>query len=262
MRRLFIDEENAGDDRKRREHRRLNALVGYCEAAGCRREILLSYFGESSRPCGNCDNCRKPVELVEGTLLAQQILAAVRQSGERYGAAHIVDVLRGSATERVVAARHDRLAAFGVGATRKKDEWHSLVRQLVSGGWLDIDIAGFGGLSVSGKGHALLRGAESFHYRTFEKSPRVRANARNADAGAVDDTLLASLKSLRLRLAKEKRLPAYLVFSDRTLLDMAGRRPRNTEEFAQVSGVGAAKLHEFGEAFLAVLAAHSPIERV
>ncbi|HEY3777097.1 MAG TPA: DNA helicase RecQ [Rhizomicrobium sp.] len=262
MRRLFIDEEKAGDDRKRREHQRLNALIGYCEAAGCRREILLSYFGESSRPCGNCDNCIKPVQLVEGTVLAQQILSAVKRTGERYGAAHIVDVLRGVSTERIVAARHDHVPTFGIGAERKKDEWHALIRQLIAGGWLEMDIGGFGGLSISGKGQALLRGAETFQYRPLEKLPRLRKAARDAEIGAVDDALLASLKSLRLKLAKERRLPAYLIFSDRTLLDMAARRPRNAEEFAGVSGVGAAKLHEFGDMFLAAIAAHSRVERV
>ncbi|HEX4081200.1 MAG TPA: DNA helicase RecQ [Rhizomicrobium sp.] len=262
MRRLFIDEEDAGEDRKRREHQRLNALIGYCEAAGCRRQILLSYFGESPQPCGNCDNCIRPVQLVEGTLLAQQILSAVKRTGERYGAAHIVDVLRGVPTERIMAAQHDRIPTFGIGAERKKEEWHALVRQLIAGGWLEMDIAGFGGLSVSGKGHALLRGADSFHYRPYEKLARVRGKAGDPQAGAVDDILLTSLKSLRLRLAKERRLPAYLIFSDRTLLDMAARRPRNRAEFANVNGVGAAKLGEFSDVFLAAIAAHSTIEQV
>jgi ATP-dependent DNA helicase RecQ len=262
MRRLFIDEEDAGEDRKRREHQRLNALIGYCEAAGCRRQVLLSYFGESPAPCGNCDNCIRPVQLVEGTLLAQQILSAVKRTGERYGAAYIVDVLRGTPTERIVAAQHDRIPTFGIGAARKKEEWHALLRQLIAGGWLDLDIAGFGGLAISGKGLALLRGADSFHYRPYEKPARVRGKAADPQAGSVDDVLLASLKSLRLKLARERRLPAYLIFSDRTLLDMAARRPRNKEEFASVNGVGTAKLGEFGDVFLAAIAGHSRIEQV
>jgi ATP-dependent DNA helicase RecQ len=255
MRRVFIDEEDAGEDRKRREHQRLNALIGYCEAAGCRRQVLLAYFGEASAPCGNCDVCTEPVSFVDGTLPARQILSAIRRTGERYGAAHIVDIVRGNATEKIVAAGHDGIPTFAVGAARPKDDWHALVRQLVAGGWLAIDIAGYGGLSLSEKGHLLLRGSETFHYRPAE--PRIpRERARNVAAADSDDPLLAVLKSLRLKLAKERRLPAYLIFSDRTLLDMAARRPRNEEEFAAVNGVGAAKLREFAAPFLAAIAAH------
>jgi ATP-dependent DNA helicase RecQ len=259
MRRMFIDEEGAGEDRKRREHQRLNALIGYCEAAGCRRQILLAHFGEASAPCGNCDNCIKPPQLLDGTALAQQILSAVRRTGERYGAAHIVDVLRGAATERIVAARHDRIPEFAAGASRKKDEWQALIRQLVAGGCLDIDISGYGGLSVSDKGRALLSGGETFLYRWREPPRRGREKSPRTDSAltaTADEGLLVSLKALRLRLAKERRLPAYLVFSDKVLIEMAARRPRDTAELAGVNGVGAAKLRDFGETFLAAIAAH------
>jgi ATP-dependent DNA helicase RecQ len=261
MRRMFIDQENAGEDRRRREQQRLNALVGYCEAAGCRRKILLSWFGETSAPCGNCDNCLEPARLVDGTALAQLVLSAIKQTGERYGAGHVVDVLRGHATERVVAARHDQLRTYGTGAARKKSEWQSLIRQLVGGGWLETDAA-YGGLSISAKGGALLSGAESFHYRPAEKPPRGSARASVIHGAAVDDSLLASLKSLRLRIAKERAVPAYLIFSDRTLIEMASRKPGNAEEFAQVNGVGSTKLHEFCDMFLSTIAAHHTIERV
>jgi ATP-dependent DNA helicase RecQ len=263
MRRLFIDEEDAGEDRKRREHQRLNALIGYCEATACRRQILLGYFGEESEPCGNCDTCLEPVSLVDGTLFARQALSAIRRTGERYGATHIVDVLRGNATEKIVAAGHDRIPTFAVGAERRKDEWHALIRQLVAGGWLAIDIAGYGGLSITEQGHSLLRGQETFHYRPAE--PRLRRERVRVGDLPVDNSdapLLGALKALRLKLAKERRLPAYLIFSDRTLLDMAARRPRNTEEFAEVNGVGAAKLKEFAGPFLAAIAAHQENERV
>ena len=257
MRRLFIDDEQAGEDRRRREHQRLNALVAFCEAPGCRREILLSWFGETVRACGNCDNCIEPAQLVDGTLPAQQVLSAIKQTGERYGAGHIVDVLRGHPTERVSAARHEHLSVFGIGAARKKNEWQALIRQLVAGGWLVADIAGYGGLSIGAKGSALLSGAESFRYRPAEKLPRVARGRPDAASGMVDDSLLNSLKSLRLGLAKERAVPAYLVFSDRTLIEMAVRRPHSPEELAQVNGVGAAKLREFGDVFLSAIAAHS-----
>ncbi len=257
MRRKFIDGEAAGDDRRRREHLRLNALVGYCEAASCRRQILLAYFGEASEPCGNCDACLTPAVLVDGTALAQQALAAIRRTGERYGAVHIVDVLRGAESERISAAGHHLLPEFGVGKAHKSDEWRAVIRQLTAGGWLAADIAGFGGLSLTGKGRALLSGSERFLYRAPEERASKRAaRATLAAGGAVDAPLLARLKALRLDLAKERRLPAYLIFSDRTLLDMAERRPCDEGELAAVNGVGASKLREFGGAFLAAIAAH------
>jgi len=262
MRRMFIDQENAGEDRRRREQQRLNALVAYCEAAGCRREILLSWFGETSAHCGNCDNCLEPARLVDGTLLAQHVLAAVRQTGERYGAGHISDVLRGVRNERVDAMRHDQLPSFGIGAARSKREWSALIRQLGAGGWLRTDMEGFGGLSITKKGLALLAGSQKFCYRPLEKPARARIHGSETNIASVDDQLLTSLKSLRLRIAKQRAVPAYLIFSDRTLLEMASRRPRNREEMAQVNGVGSTKLHEFGDMFLSAIAAHPKVARV
>ena len=256
MRRMFIDDEQAGEDRRRREHQRLNSLVGYCEATGCRRQILLSWFGESSQPCGNCDNCIEPAQLIDGTVAAQQALFAIKQTGERYGAGHVIDVLRGNATDKIHSAGHNQLPAFGIGSARKKGEWQPLIRQLVAGGWLIADVAGFGGLSISAKGAVLLTGTEKFHYRPVDKLPRAAGRRTETTFPAVDDSLIAALKSLRLRIAKERAVPAYLVFSDRTLIDMASRRPRNHEEMAQVNGVGSTKLHEFGDMFISVITAY------
>ena len=256
MRRMFIDEENAGEERRRREHQRLNALVGYCEATSCRRQILLAWFGETAQACGNCDNCLEPAQLVDGTPAALQVLAAIKQTGERYGASHVVDVLRGHATERVLTAHHERLDVFGSGAARKNSEWQSLVRQLVAGGWLTADIAGYGGMSISAKGARLLDGVESFHYRLSDKHLQASRRSSGSTAGTVDDFLLAALKSLRLGIAKQRAVPAYLIFSDRTLIEMASRRPRSREEMAQVNGVGSTKLHEFGDMFLSAIAEH------
>jgi len=253
MRRMFIDQEDAGEDRKRREHQRLNALIGYSEAPGCRRQVLLSYFGETSEPCGNCDLCIQPGNVVDGTDDAKLALTAVRETGERYGAAHIIDVLRGMNNEKVVAAGHARLSAFGKGTAHKKEEWQSLLRQLVAAGFLNLDVAGYGGLALSTKGRALLKGEGGFNYRP----PAPRADTRKArrESAAVvltnDDTaLLAGLKELRMGIARQRRVPAYVIFSDRTLTDMAQRRPQNDTEFAEVHGIGAAKLKEFGAIFL------------
>jgi ATP-dependent DNA helicase RecQ len=261
MRRVFIEQEDSGSERKRREHQRLNALVGYCEAPCCRRHILLAYFGETAPPCGNCDACLDPVALLDGTKHAREILEVIHRTGERYGAAHIIDILQGLTTEKIVASGHDKDPAFGVGAAGKKEEWQSLIRQLVASGFLNLEISRYGGLSILDKSHALLRGEASFHYRPYsyrgvtERKPR-----RGEDLGTTvtpdQSSLLASLKKLRFRIAKERQVRGYLIFSDRTLLDMAKHCPRDIGAFAEVNGVGAAKLKEFAEIFLSAIRAH------
>ena len=161
MRRMFIDQEDAGEDRKRREHARLNMLLGYCEASHCRRQLLLQYFGEASEPCGNCDTCLEPRERIDSTEDARKVLAAVMATGQRFGAVHIVDVLLGNRTERTAGA-HAGLAVFGTGAGRKKEEWQSLIRQMTGSGLLRHDVQGYGGLEIAEKGHALLRGEATY----------------------------------------------------------------------------------------------------
>ncbi|MCV3208017.1 DNA helicase RecQ [Mesorhizobium sp. YC-39] len=261
MRRLFIDDEDASAEHKRRAHRRLDTLIGYCETAQCRRQVLLGYFGEEASPCGNCDNCLDQVPRADGTAEARLILAAVAQSGERFGAAHVIDILLGHETEKVLARGHERLASFGSGVAHKKDFWLSLIRQLVAGGFLEPDPSGHGGLAIAEKGHALGRGEIPFQYRIETRHRAARGKPRSAggaaaDTEGLDASLLAALKALRLRLAKERQVPAYVIFSDRTLIDMAERRPRDLDAFAEVNGVGAAKLREFGEMFLSAIAAH------
>ncbi|TPK55617.1 MULTISPECIES: DNA helicase RecQ [unclassified Mesorhizobium] len=263
MRRLFIDDEESSPEHKRRGHRRLDTLIGYCEAVQCRRQILLGYFGEQAAPCGNCDNCLDQAPRADGGAEARIILTAVAQTGERFGAAHIIDILLGHETEKVLARGHQTLTSFRAGAAYRKTVWLSLIRQLVAGGFLVPDPDGHGGLAISESGRALGRGEVAFHYRVEMRDPLARGRKRSGESSAasaegVDASLLGALKALRLRLAKERQVPAYVVFSDRTLIDMAERRPRDLDAFAEVNGVGAAKLREFGEIFLAAIAGHHP----
>jgi ATP-dependent DNA helicase RecQ len=255
MRRLFIDDEEASADHKRRALARLNTLIGYCETAHCRRRILLDYFGEKSAACGNCDMCLDQVPRSDGTAEARLILSAVAESGERFGAAHIVEILRGAETQKILDRGHHRLASFGAGAGRKKEEWQSLIRQFAAGGFLVAD--DHGGLRIAGSGHSLRRGEVSFHYRL--EAPRQRGTTRSesvVSARSGDPALLAALKTVRLGLARERQVPAFVIFSDRTLIDMAERRPRDLDGFAEVHGVGAAKLKDFGKIFLSAISAH------
>ena len=261
MRRQFIEDEDAGEERRRREHKRLDALLGYCEAPACRRVTLLEYFGERIAPCGNCDVCLDPSGRIDGTEDARKVLSAAQGSGQRFGAAHLIDIVRGTPTGKVAQFGHGRLPAFGTGAERGKNEWRSIMRQMVATGYLRLDIAGYGAIGITEKGRALLRGEGEFLYRegtVIARGPAREPRARSAKApeqglDGGDAALLAGLKALRLNLARARGVPAYVVFPDRTLIDMVRRRPRTEAEFAEVNGVGAAKLEQFAEPFLAAI---------
>jgi ATP-dependent DNA helicase RecQ len=258
MRRRFIEEEDSAEDRKRREHRRLDALIGYCEAPECRRRVLLGYFGErQAEACGNCDRCLDPVALADGTAAARQALETVRLTGQRYGAQHVVDVLRGGETEKIQHAGHDRLPVYGQGSAWSKPQWRGFIRQLVAADLLRLDITGYGGLSITAAGQAVLRGEREFRYRddAAPTKPKRPAAAAEETLDEADAGLLNRLKQLRLRLAKQRGVPAYVIFADRTLIDMAQKRPRDVAALAQVHGVGASKLRDFADLFLAEIAA-------
>jgi ATP-dependent DNA helicase RecQ len=259
-RRMFIEQEESSEAHKHRAHGRLATLTGYCETAGCRRQVLLNYFGESAETCGNCDNCLDETPCADGAAQAQTILAAITQTGERFGPAYIVDILLGHGTGKVRDRNHDRLPSFASGASGKQQEWHSLIRQLVAGGFLTRDAGLYGGLAITEKGRALAHGKIAFQYRieTPRKDERkkMRSDSAAAPAQNADPSLLAALKALRLHAARARKVPAFMIFSDRTLTDMAERSPRNLNEFAEVHGVGAAKLRDFGRLFLDVIAAH------
>ena len=261
LRRRFIEEEDSDAHHKRRAHKRLDAFIGYCESPECRRRALLSYFGETLETCGNCDICLDPPEMADGTVQGQQVLSAVYRTGQRFGAAHIIEILRGIGSEKVARAGHDRLPTFGLGAEQKKPYWHAVIRQLVAAGFLRLDIQGFGGLAMTEKGQALLKGEEGFRFRkpaarrTRAERRREKGAAEPAALSAADEALLGTLKTLRLRLAKARGVPAYVIFSDRSLIDMARRRPRDLAAFAEVHGVGAAKLKDLAAPFLAAIEA-------
>ncbi|MCY4016663.1 MAG: DNA helicase RecQ, partial [Gammaproteobacteria bacterium] len=261
MRRQFIENEDSTDERKRREHKRLDALLGYCEAPSCRRASLLAYFGERIDPCGNCDVCLNPAERVDGSEEARRILRAARQSDEIFGASHLVDILRGAETEKIKRFRHDRLESYGTGKDRSAVELRSLIRQLVAAGFLQLDIAGYGGIKLTAKGRELLAGEGEFLYRKDTVKPSAKSARReqrkqqqliaSQPLDESQNALLARLKALRLELAKERGVPAYVVFPDRALIEMAQRQPRTEAEFALINGVGMVKMERFAKPFLA-----------
>ena len=252
-RRRFIDEASQDPDRRRVEARRLDAMVGFCEAVTCRRAALLAYFGETMAPCGNCDTCRDPPEVVDGTADARRLIDLIRATGERFGVSHLVAVLVGSPNEAVTARGHDRLPLFGSGAALKPRDWRALVRQLVASGVLAVDIGGFGDLMLTDRARAIADGRETVAVRAPRKTSRRRVEVSHTPAGDVDAALLRRLKELRRQLAAERGVPAYAIFKDRTLEEMAATRPSSFDELADVHGVGQRKLEDFGSAFLELL---------
>ena len=259
MRRMFI-EESTDEAHRRREHKRLDLLIAYCESPECRRQSLLAYFGEAAAPCGNCDVCENPPRVEDGTVAAQKALSVVHRTGQRFGAAHLIDVLRGADTEKVRSSGHDRLPTYGAGGDLAKEAWRSILRQLVATGFLRLDVKGHGGLSITARGRELLAGEETFRYRqdALPAAKRTRADgAPPAELTESEGALLTALKKQRLALARERGVPAYVIFPDRALADMARRKPASEAEFAQVHGVGAAKLRDFAAPFLATIAEFS-----
>lgn len=255
-RRRFIDEADSAAERKRVESRRLDALVGFCETTACRRQTLLAYFGETSPPCGNCDVCLDPPEVVDGTAEARLLLGLVRDTGQRFGAAHIVALAVGHESETVTARGHDKLAGFGRGADRPAAEWRGVVRQLVAVHALEVEAGAYGGLLMTEKGERILDGGERISIAKPKPKKRERRRAMMAEAvrEGVDEALLTKLKGLRRELAIARAAPAYVIFADSTLIEMAATRPRTLDQLARVKGVGAAKLEAFGDVFLKAIA--------
>jgi len=260
-RRFMIDEGGGDDGRKQVEHRRLDALLAFTEATECRKRVLLRYFGEETTPCGACDLCREPPALSPAEDVVRLVAATIRATGGRFGAAHVVDVLVGAKTEKIQRLGHDRLEVHGAGKTRPRPVWRSILRQLYANGLVAVDIAGHGALTLTAAGAEVAAGERGVALRldAAKRAASLKAAAvadRAADPAAdsaVDDGVLAELKRLRLELARAQNVPAYVVFTDATLKDMAVKQPRDRAGFAAVQGVGAAKLERYAEPFLELL---------
>ena len=261
IRRAMIEESGRPEEARRVEHQRLNALLGLCETAGCRRQALLSYFGESGEPCGNCDRCLNPVETVDGTVIAQKALSAALRTGQMFGAEHLIDVLRGDETAKTRQHNHDQLPTFGVGADISKALWRSYIRQMVATDILRVDIGGFGALQITEKAKTVLKGEAGVQLHTEADRPakRGRRSAEPVPENA-DQDLYAQLKQLRLDIARAEGVPPYVIFHDRSLMDMAARLPQTLDAMAACHGVGARKLERYGTQFLAMVAAQNAPE--
>ena len=264
LRRMQIDESDATNEQKRVDRQRLNALVSLCESPRCRRQTLLSYFAETTEPCGNCDFCCDGAEVIDGTIAAQKALSAIMRTGERFGTEHLTNVLIGEDTDAIQKFGHDRLPTFGVGKEYGKQEWRSIFRQLHGAGIVALDVTGYGTWTVTETGRRMLKGTAKIELRKDTLKPATRKTARAAanaaalaDGAAGDTALFEALRRRRSELAKEQRVAAYVVFADKTLIDMARRKPATAAEMGAVHGVGEAKLRQYGETFLEAIRQHA-----
>ncbi len=257
LRRVQIEQSETPDERKRIDRQRLNALLALAEAPRCRRQTLLAYFGESSEPCGNCDLCQEGVERFDATVDAQKAMSAIVRTGERFGTEHLIAILVGERTDNVARYNHDRLPTFGVGKDRRPVEWRSIFRQLSATGLIQQDFVEHGRWLVTDAGWQVLKGGQRIELRrdaaAAKPSRREKRAAAAAALGDADTGLLTALKALRVKLAQAQRVPAYVVFSDRTLIELAAHRPESLRAMREIHGVGDAKLERYGSAFLEVI---------
>nr|MBL8456978.1 DNA helicase RecQ [Zoogloeaceae bacterium] len=257
--RRMIDESEASDDFKRLARNRLEVLVGLVEATDCRRQHLLAYFGETAPPCGNCDNCLNPPQTWDATDAARKALSCVYRTGQRFGAGHLIDVLRGEVTDKVGERGHDRISTFGIGADLDKKRWQAVFRQLIAREFVAVDAERYNALALTDLARPLLRGEAAFHLRLSPerggKQARRRGNSSTIDIpGGLPTTLFDRLRAWRATTARERNVPAYVIFHDATLREITLARPTTLAELGGISGIGDRKLDAYGAEILKVVA--------
>jgi len=254
--RQLIQQGEGGEEFKRLQQQKLTQMLGLCEGVACRRQMILAYFGESHPgACGNCDNCLEGAKTHDGTVVAQKALSAVARTGGRFGAGHLVDVLLGRETEKTTRNQHERLSVWGIGKDLDERKWSSVYRQLVAGGFLDVDAEAYGALTLNEKSWQVLRKQQEVRLREDPlPAARSRSNghARNAAPALTGDDAQAfeALRAWRKRVAEEQGLPPFVIFHDATLREMVAARPRTLAELGQVKGVGETKLQKYGAQLL------------
>ncbi len=257
--RQMMDESQGDEAFKRRERGKLDAMLGFCEISSCRRQALLAHFGEDSPDyCGNCDACLQPAATWDGTEAARKALSCIYRTGQRFGVNHLIDVLHGAESDKVLSNGHHRLSTHGIGREHDRRTWQSVFRQLVARGFVEVDHEGFGGLRLTDGARPLLRGEQTLALREdiHELATERRAGQRRSEQApmsGVDQALWEALRDCRQRLAKEQEVPAYMIFHDATLREMAQHRPATAEEMLGINGVGQSKLDRYGDAFLQVI---------
>ena len=254
--RRMIDESGAGDDFKRLARNRLDVLVGLVEATTCRRQHLLAFFGESSLPCGNCDNCLTPPQTWDATEAARKALSCVFRTGQRYGTSHLISVLRGDLTEKISERGHDQISTFGIGTELDEKQWRILFRQLIAREYVTVDHERYGALALTDLARPLLKGEQTFLLRLppeQHKRRRTRKDKTPEIPGGIPTTLLARLRAWRTETARERNVPAYIIFNDATLHEIALTRPTSLAALRHISGIGDRKLEAYGETLMTLI---------
>jgi ATP-dependent DNA helicase RecQ len=247
---------DADDRYKRIERHKLDAMLAFCEITTCRRQTLLAYFDDHlEQPCGNCDTCLQPPETWDATVASQMALSCVHRTGQRFGVNHLVDVLLGKESDRIFQFGHHRVSTYGIGKAHSSNEWRTIYRQLIARGLLAVDLEGYGGLHLTQASRAVLRGESRLMLRKARKIPSKQRSdhSRSTEISDTNRPLWQALRNLRLELAQRQGVPAYVIFHDATLIEMAEKRPRDKLQLAMISGVGDHKLARYGDAFLALL---------
>jgi ATP-dependent DNA helicase RecQ len=249
---------NQNNERQNRiEQHKLDTMLAFCETTNCRRKALLQYFGEIINNCGHCDTCLTPPETFDGTEAAQKALSAIHKTGQRFGANYIIDVLSGIESERIISFDHHKLSVFGLGKDTSYEEWRGILRQLVVQGLVTVDVAGFNGLRLNESCRPILRGEQTLLLQHTAKQP-TRSKSRPSNQLTdldYDELLFEELRDWRLTTAKEKGLPPYTILHDATLKEIAALKPRNQSDLLDISGIGQAKLDQYGESILALVQA-------
>ena len=256
LRQMMASSEGS-EQHKRAEQHRLNAMLGLCEITSCRRQALLSYFGETlEQPCGNCDTCLEPVDTWDGTDASRMALSVVYRTGQRFGVNHLVDVLRGANTDKILQFDHQRLSVYGMGKELDNNQWRSVFRQLVARAYLSVDLERFGALRLEEKCRPLLRGEETIQLRRDVRRRDVKQQTRTRLPADIDVALWEALREHRRKLAEQQGVPPYVIFHDRTLQEMCVSLPQNLPEFGRLTGVGERKLEKYGSGFIEVINDH------
>ncbi|WP_231756976.1 DNA helicase RecQ [Microbulbifer elongatus] len=249
------------EEHKRQERQRLDAMLGLCEITSCRRRALLRYFNEElAQDCGNCDTCLTPPVTWDASDASRKLMSCIYRTGQRFGAAHVIDVLRGADTEKIRQFNHNQVSTYGIGSDLSANEWRAVVRQLVVRGYLQVNAEAFNALQLTEQCRPVLRGEEPVQLRTLPKAAKATGKSESGRSRAAveiseqDRPLWDALRGLRKSLAEELGVPPYVVFHDATLREMLSARPRNEQEMLAVSGIGDSKLARFGEPFLKLLA--------
>ena len=257
--RRMIDESDADISFKRMQSARLDAMLGLCETLGCRRVQLLDYFGQPSSPCGNCDTCLNPPQAFDATEAVQKLLSSIYRTGQRFGAVHVLEVLRGSDSEKVRQWGHDKLSTFGIGADKPEAEWRAILRQAIALGLVEIDHENYGALRLPEAARAVLKGERSVAMRHYQKPMKQRRPvSKPTGFGEVElsvpqQALFERLRWWRVETARSHNVPAYVIFHDATLREIARAMPVTLNELRQVSGVGEKKLETYGEQLIALV---------